>query len=1044
MRTDIAGSVQPDSTTTELPTDMHKCIFVVADCGNASSDAIIPGVYVGDWKRDVISHIAARYTNDLPSIQFNKSTLKQRASRAVDLERRRWPSATPSASSPSFVALCTSRPHGRHAPAGRMPRHTFLLNLNDGSSSDSSAPTLSGDEQESRESDGEPQLDAPTSSARPAAAVHYSEQDAIDATMNDATVDVESLTINSHVDLIRTVIRRHQLCIGGNPVSPGTGGPTGRTKFVMLQEARFAVGLERLPDSELRLRRTRPDVPMGTSVDAAAENDTSGRKLDFEIEPAGSSMTTVVLLVLVFVVQMLMLAAGLMCNGYYVPCRTFLPMPVCDMLGYGHSVIILAPPTIANAPTVPPIMPSGTNTLDTPAVTGFVRDPGAPSSTEVGDGTPCGGVGGTGTLSHLVLPGLVCLLLVLHSVWTTVNYLRAVTSRCNARSFGAQAEPGSKGLGHPNDPPRDTSLRTGKRRARAARTETARTTSRFWRTLGEAPLWISLVLLVHEIATCIVPNLAALAIVTLAVPALRIAHGGACRVCSHPLAAPARVAVRIVVNTIVVVLYLSANLAISTFVSEGAAWPPPLQRDVRSPSCMRMRDAARAVSATLHALARGTWADMSRWGGVVIDCVSSRRPSSTDPSQVEYQVKLDPRAPKALHAFNPKLSSTRRAQLEFGKNTINSDLEEHARPRNGRALLGRGRKRRSTSAATSSPSNQLESMLCWAVVDSGCSWHCHPIESDLINRRKCNDTMTGIDGKPQQVKCIGDLPVLVRDRNGAWSRCLIRNVRCVPFFTDTLISVDQFGQDSKVDCVFNCVRCIHVPAAGDAPTLDLPFRRHENLYRWAIVPTQRHGALQGLPTVPNGARALKATIHRAKSTSFFNTLSADEQLRMLQRRLNVSLNLIRRLGNSSADIPDTIRRGKAHDCEHNKVANATRVPHPGRSYKPSHVGRLIHADIAGPFKRSTHGFTYFIVLVDDHSRFKAAYFLKRKSDAVARVRAFVTKLNALASRGKPEPVRVIGQLHMDNAGEFLSREFDEFLDQESILRTTCPPHVCIN
>ena len=175
------------------------------------------------------------------------------------------------------------------------------------------------------------------------------------------------------------------------------------------------------------------------------------------------------------------------------------------------------------------------------------------------------------------------------------------------------------------------------------------------------------------------------------------------------------------------------------------------------------------------------------------------------------------------------------------------------------------------------------------------------------------------------------------------------------------------------------------------------------------------------------------TIHRAKSTSFFNTLPADEQLRMLQRRLNVSLNLIRRLGKSSSDIPDTIRRGKAHDCEHNKIANATRVPHPGRAYKPSHVGRLIHADIAGPFKRSTHGFTYFIVL-DDHSRFKAAYFLKRKSDAVARVCAFVTKLNALASRGKPEPVRVVGQLQMDNAGEFLSREFDEFLDQESVLQ----------
>jgi hypothetical protein len=64
------------------------------------------------------------------------------------------------------------------------------------------------------------------------------------------------------------------------------------------------------------------------------------------------------------------------------------------------------------------------------------------------------------------------------------------------------------------------------------------------------------VLLVHEIATCIVPNLAALSIATLAVPVLRAAHAGTCHVCSHPLAAPARVTVRNVINTIVVFLYL--------------------------------------------------------------------------------------------------------------------------------------------------------------------------------------------------------------------------------------------------------------------------------------------------------------------------------------------------------------------------------------------------------------------------------------------------------------------------------------------------------
>ena len=118
-------------------------------------------------------------------------------------------------------------------------------------------------------------------------------------------------------------------------------------------------------------------------------------------------------------------------------------------------------------------------------------------------------------------------------------------------------------------------------------------------------------------------------------------------------------------------------------------------------------------------------------------------------------------------------------------------------------------------------------MILWTVVDSGCSWHCHPHSEDLINTRKCNDTMAGIDGKARKVKCIGDLPALVRDHSGAWRRVLVRNVRCVPTFTDTLLSVEQFWQDSEVDCVFNSVRCIHVPAAGTSPSLDIPFVRKD-------------------------------------------------------------------------------------------------------------------------------------------------------------------------------------------------------------------------
>ena len=70
-----------------------------------------------------------------------------------------------------------------------------------------------------------------------------------------------------------------------------------------------------------------------------------------------------------------------------------------------------------------------------------------------------------------------------------------------------------------------------------------------------------------------------------------------------------------------------------------------------------------------------------------------------------------------------------------------------------------------------------------------------------------------------------------------------------------------------------------------------------------------------------------------------------------------------------------------------------------------------------------------LVLVDDHSRFISVHFLAKKSDALAEVRTFVTKLNAHCNSHRSEPTNVVGTLQTDNAGEFLSKEFTEFLDE---------------
>ena len=259
--------------------------------------------------------------------------------------------------------------------------------------------------------------------------------------------------------------------------------------------------------------------------------------------------------------------------------------------------------------------------------------------------------------------------------------------------------------------------------------------------------------------------------------------------------------------------------------------------------------------------------------------------------------------------------------------------------------------------------------------------------------------MTGVDGKPQRVTCIGDMPIMAKDLQGVWRKLILRNVRCVPTFRETLISVDQLWEDSKVDTVFNSVRCVTLPAGVEGPAMDLPFFRQNHLYQWTILPVKRHSALQQLDNVPG--RAMKATVHRPRSTDHVSALPPDEAVALLHRRMHVGLDQIRRLCHFATDVPKNVKAGHTSSCEHCKEANATTVPHSGNAYAPSHPGRLIHADIVGPFHMSKAGFQYMIVFVDDHSRFKSVYFLKRKSDAVKRVRSFVAKINALASLKLP-------------------------------------------
>ena len=76
-------------------------------------------------------------------------------------------------------------------------------------------------------------------------------------------------------------------------------------------------------------------------------------------------------------------------------------------------------------------------------------------------------------------------------------------------------------------------------------------------------------------------------------------------------------------------------------------------------------------------------------------------------------------------------------------------------------------------------------------------------------------------------------------------------------------------------------------------------------------------------------------------------------------------------------------KSELHDlCEHCIAGKHHCDPFPHLSL--NHSSKLfgqIHSDLHGPLPRTPYGYCYWMTLVDDNSRFKRVYLLKKKSDA---------------------------------------------------------------
>ncbi len=92
----------------------------------------------------------------------------------------------------------------------------------------------------------------------------------------------------------------------------------------------------------------------------------------------------------------------------------------------------------------------------------------------------------------------------------------------------------------------------------------------------------------------------------------------------------------------------------------------------------------------------------------------------------------------------------------------------------------------------------------------------------------------------------------------------------------------------------------------------------------------------------------------------------------------------------------------------------------------SHKLQLVHNDVRGPMQtESFGGAKYFITFRDDYSRCCTVYFMKKKSEVLEKFKEFEAATTNEAGRS-------MGTLRTDNGGEYLSREFEDYLKGKGI------------
>ena len=303
------------------------------------------------------------------------------------------------------------------------------------------------------------------------------------------------------------------------------------------------------------------------------------------------------------------------------------------------------------------------------------------------------------------------------------------------------------------------------------------------------------------------------------------------------------------------------------------------------------------------------------------------------------------------------------------------------------------------------------------VIDSGATNHMCFDKSLFKNISNIDENISVKvgDGSSLPVEGKGDVRINIKLPTKRVIKCHLKNVLYVPKLAHNLISVSQIAQDGKEIKFFkNSCKILNdgrIVAYGN---------KVDNLYFLKNVTNDATGHPKNdEPEVEVAAKASLMNgnlLHRR-----FCHMNYESMRKMISNDCVRGLNPNIKIQN---DLCESCCDGKNHQ-----------TPFPSKTDEDHKYGilGLIHTDVCGKLTpQSMGGGSYFVTFIDDFSKYCWIYILKQKSDVFHTFKIW----KAMVENMYQSKIKVI---RSDNGGEYVSKEFENFLQNEGIVHQTSIP-----